>query len=67
MLGPGDPETLTMRCNLAAAYQAAGRSADSVAELRRALADSEAYLGADDPVTATVRENLRAGTGLTGG
>ena len=58
MLGPGDVETLTTRCNLATAYYTAGRLADVVAVLQRALADCERYLGPDHQMTQTVRENL---------
>jgi len=64
MLGPGDIETLTTRCNLATAYYAAGRPADMITALRRALADAEQYLGPDHPMTSTVRDNLRTATQL---
>jgi len=60
MLGPGDIETLTTRCNLATAYYAAGRLSDVVGVLRRALADCEQHLGPDHSMTSTVRENLKA-------
>jgi hypothetical protein len=33
---------------------------DGVRVLRRALADCEQYLGADHPMTITVRDNLQA-------
>ena len=62
MLGPGDVETLTTRCNLASAYYTAGRLSDVVAVLQRALADCEHYLGPDDEMTQTVRENLNTAT-----
>jgi hypothetical protein len=35
---------------------------DGVRVLRRALADCERYLGADHPMTSTVKENLQAAT-----
>ena len=35
---------------------------DGVKVLRRALADCERYLGADHPMTSTVRDNLQAAT-----
>ena len=47
MLGAGDMETLTTRCNLATAYYTAGRLTDVVAVLQRALTDCERYLGPD--------------------
>ena len=62
MLGPGDIETLTTRCNLATAYYAAGRLNDVVLVLQRALSDCEKYLGPDHQMTQTVRENLDAAT-----
>jgi len=62
MLGPGDTETLSTRASLAAALYAGGRLMEAVAVLQRALADSEQYLGADHPMTKTVRDNLDAAT-----
>jgi hypothetical protein len=62
MLGAGDIETLTTRCNLATAYYSAGRLADTVTVLRGALADCERFLGPNHPMTETVRENLRGAT-----
>jgi Tetratricopeptide repeat len=62
MLGPGDMETLTTRCNLASAYYTAGRLTDVVAVLQRALTDCERYLGPDHQMTDTVRANLDAAT-----
>ena len=62
VLGPGDIDTLTTRCNLATAYYEAGRMTDGVKVLRRALADCERYLGPDHPMTSTVRDNLQAAT-----
>jgi len=64
VLGPGDVDTLTTRCNLATAYYEAGRMTDGVKVLRHALADCERYLGADHPMTSTVRDNLQAATEL---
>ena len=61
-LGPGDVEALTTRYNLAVAYSEAGRLADAVKIARRTLADCERHLGADHPMTATVRDQLRAAT-----
>jgi hypothetical protein len=61
-LGPGDVDALTTRYNLAVAYSEAGRPADAVRILRRTLGDCERYLGAGHPMTATVRDRLRAAT-----
>ena len=63
VLGPGDADTLTSRCNLAMAYHDSGRMADGVKMLRQALADCERYLGPDDPLTNSVRDNLQAVAG----
>jgi hypothetical protein len=60
VLGPGDEQTLTIRCNLAAAYYLAGRLADVVTVLERALADCREHLGPGHPMTQTVQENLDA-------
>jgi hypothetical protein len=62
MTGPGSMETLTSRASLAAAYYAGGRLMEAVATLERALADCEAYLSPDHPMTRTVRDNLAAAT-----
>ncbi|HXO22949.1 MAG TPA: tetratricopeptide repeat protein, partial [Streptosporangiaceae bacterium] len=62
MLGAGDMETLTTRCNLASAYYTAGRLSDVVSVLQRALTDCERYLGPDHEMTQTVRQNLDAAT-----
>ncbi|HXT94630.1 MAG TPA: tetratricopeptide repeat protein, partial [Trebonia sp.] len=63
VLGPGDIDTLTTRCNLATAFYEAGRMTEGVKVLRRALADCERYLGPDHPMTNTVKENLQSATG----
>jgi hypothetical protein len=60
MLGPGDEQTLTIRCNLATAYYMAGRRTDVITVLERALTDCEKHLGPDHPMTEAVRENLDA-------
>jgi hypothetical protein len=49
---------LKSRNNLAAAYQAAGRTAEAIALHERTLADFERVLGADHPDTLTSRSNL---------
>ena len=60
MLSPGDVEALTTRYNLAVAYSEAGRLTDAVKVLRRTLDDCERHLGADHPMTGTVRDHLHA-------
>ena len=62
LLGLGDIETLTTRCNLASAFYTAGRLQDAVTVLRRALSDCERHLGPDHTMTSTVRANLDAAT-----
>ena len=62
MQGPGDIETLTARCSLAAVLFLAGRLMEVVTVLQRALADCERYLGPDHPMTRTVRDNLKTAT-----
>ena len=54
MLGAGDMETMTTRCNLATALYDAGRMNDMVRVLRRALADCEQFLGPDHEMTVMV-------------
>jgi len=58
VLGPDDPDTLTVRDNLAAAYRAAGRVAEAIALHEQTLADRERALGPDHPDTLTSRNNL---------
>jgi tetratricopeptide (TPR) repeat protein len=60
LLGPDHPDTLTSRNNLAAAYQAAGRTAEAIALYERTLDDCERLLGPDHPNTLTSRNNLAA-------
>jgi hypothetical protein len=60
MLGAGDTQTLTTRCNLASAYYTAGRVTEVLVVLHRALTDCERYLGPDHQMTQTVRANLDA-------
>jgi tetratricopeptide (TPR) repeat protein len=62
VLAPGDVEALTTRYNLAVAYSEAGRLTDAVRVLGRTLDDCERHLGPDHPMTATVRDHLRAAT-----
>ncbi len=58
VLGAEHPSTLTVRANLASAYQDLGRHEEAVALLQRTLLDSERVLGAEHPSTLTVRANL---------
>jgi tetratricopeptide (TPR) repeat protein len=58
MLGPYHPDTLTARNSLAAAYHAAGRTADAIPQVQQILAAREVLLGADDPSTLASRNNL---------
>ena len=60
MLGADHPNTLRSRNNLAAAYQAAGRTAEAIPLYERTLADRERVLGADHPNTLASRNNLAA-------
>jgi hypothetical protein len=63
VLGASHPDTLASRRNLAAAYQAAGRTAMATALYQRTLADYQRVLGAGHPDTDAVREDLAALTG----
>jgi Tetratricopeptide repeat len=60
VLGADHPDTLGLRNNLAAAYQAAGRAADAIPLHERTLADRERVLGPDHPSTLGSRNNLAA-------
>jgi hypothetical protein len=60
VLGGEHPQTLTTRGNLAAAYQAAGRTDEAVMLLERALTDQVGVQGAEHPQTLTTRGNLAA-------
>jgi RNA polymerase sigma factor (sigma-70 family) len=58
LLGAGDPDTLNARNSLAAAYLAAGRSAEAIPLFKQTLAARQRLLGPDDPDTLTSRNNL---------
>lgn len=62
VLGPDHLDTLASRANLAHAYYETGRMTEAVALLRQTLADCERVLAANDPLTKTVRESLKAMT-----
>ncbi len=57
-LGPDHPDTLASRNNLAAAYRAAGRTAEAIPLHQQTLADRERVLGPDHPDTLASRNNL---------
>ena len=59
-LGPDHPDTLTSRNNLAAAYLAAGRTAEAITLHEATLKLRESKLGPDHPDTLTSRNNLAA-------
>ena len=59
-LGPDHPDTLNARNSLAAAYLAAGRTAEAIPMFERTLALRQGLLGPDDPDTLTSRNNLAA-------
>ena len=58
VLGPGHPDTLTARNNLAYAYQGAGHLEEAITRFEEVLADRTQVLGADHPDTLTARNNL---------
>ena len=58
VLGEDHPDTLTLRSNLASAYQDAGRLAEAIPLMERTLTDRERVLGEDHPRTLTSRNNL---------
>ena len=60
ILGPDHPDTLTLRNNLAGAYQSAGRLGEAIPLFEQTLADSARVLGDDHPDTLTSRNNLAA-------
>ena len=58
VLGETQPDTLTSRSNLAAAYRAAGRLEEAIPLYERTLADREQVLGEIHPRTLASRNNL---------
>jgi hypothetical protein len=58
ILGPDHLETLTIRNNLATAYQAAEQYDKAIVLHKQTLADRERTLGPDHPHTLTSRNNL---------
>ena len=66
MLGPDHPDTMNARNSLAAAYHAAGRTAEAIPLVQQILADRERLLGADHPSTLASRNNLASAYRATG-
>ena len=66
LLGPSHPDTLDIRSSLAAAYHAAGRTADAIPLVQQVLAARERLLGADHPSTLASRNNLASAYRATG-
>ncbi len=60
LLGPDHPDTLNSRNSLAAAYQAAGRTAEAIPLFEQTLVGRERLLGADHPDTLNSQNNLAA-------
>ena len=58
ILGLNHPHTLTLRNNLASAYQDAGKLEQAINLFEQTLADRERILGPDHPDTLTSRDNL---------
>ena len=66
ILGPGHPDTLNIRSNLAGAYHSAGRFDDASELLGRVLAERERVLGPDHPNMLAARNNLAFVYGAAG-
>ena len=58
VLGPDHPGTLTVRGNLAIAYESVGRFGEAIDAWEELLLDCQRVLGADHPDTLGVRNNL---------
>jgi tetratricopeptide (TPR) repeat protein len=58
LLGPAHANAVVARDRLAAAYEAAGKSADAIAVFQAALAEREQQQGAEHPETIAARANL---------
>ena len=66
ILGPGHPDTLNIRSNLAGAYYSVGRFDDAIELLGRVLAERERVLGPDHPNMLAARNNLAFVYGAAG-
>ena len=58
LLGPGHANAVVARDRLAAAYEAAGKSADAIAVFQTALTEREQHQGAEHPETIAARAHL---------
>ena len=58
VLGPDHPDTLSVRNNLAVAYDSVGRFGEAIELFEQVLAEQERVLGPDHPDTLSVRNNL---------
>ena len=58
VMGPDHPDTLSLRSNLAGAYESADRLAEAIALYEQVLTDSIRILDNDHPNTLTFRHNL---------
>ena len=60
VLGPDHPVALTVRSNLAGAYDSAGRLAEAIDAWEKLLPDCQRVLGLEHPLTKLVQKNLEA-------
>jgi tetratricopeptide (TPR) repeat protein len=58
LLGPAHANAVVARDRLAAAYEAAGKSADAIAVFQTALAEREKHQGSEHPETIAARAHL---------
>jgi tetratricopeptide (TPR) repeat protein len=58
LLGPAHANAVVARDRLAAAYEAAGKSADAIAVFQTALAEREQHQGSEHPETIAARAHL---------
>ena len=58
VLGPDHPDTLSVRNNLAVAYDSVGRFGEAIELFEQVLDERERLLGADHPDTLNTRSNL---------
>ena len=60
VLGPDHPDTLTVRNNLALAYDSVGRFGEAIDAWEELLPDCQRVLGREHPLTKQVEKNLEA-------
>jgi hypothetical protein len=65
LLGPGHPDTLGTRNNLANTYRAACKPAEAIPLHQQALADRERVLDPDHPDTIAARNDLATAVSMT--